>query len=212
MIGGLAIGWACVVASLVMNVESRLVSRRRTRALRSRPSPRWIDACAKSPIVRVVVDVRARRLRRRVDERIRRQVPLAVDLLVVALRAGDTPRNALAACSQHLPAELGNRFGDVVRGHALGETLPSALARLSRSGSIDLDRLRSVLEDAALGVSAIVALERLADDERAALRRRSEARARTVPVRLLFPLVFLVLPAFGLITVVPALEAGLSGV
>jgi len=30
-------------------------------------------------------------------------------------------------------------------------------------------------------------------------------RARTVPVRLLFPLVFLVLPAFGLLTVVPAL-------
>ena len=52
------------------------------------------------------------------------------------------------------------------------------------------------------------ALERLAVEERTPLRRRAEARARKVPVRLLFPLVFLVLPAFGLLTVVPALLAG----
>ena len=37
-----------------------------------------------------------------------------------------------------------------------------------------------------------------------------EARARTLPVKLLFPLVFLVLPAFGLLTVVPALLTALS--
>ena len=36
-------------------------------------------------------------------------------------------------------------------------------------------------------------------------------RARTVPVRLLFPLVFLVLPAFGILTVVPTVAARLSG-
>src|SRR5436190_172863 len=54
------------------------------------------------------------------------------------------------------------------------------------------------------------ALARLAGEERAALRRRAEAHARKVPVRLLFPLVFLVLPAFVLLTVVPGLAAGLS--
>jgi hypothetical protein len=32
-----------------------------------------------------------------------------------------------------------------------------------------------------------------------------------VPVRLLFPLIFLVLPAFGLLTVVPAVLAGIGG-
>ena len=36
-------------------------------------------------------------------------------------------------------------------------------------------------------------------------------RARTVPVRLLFPLVFLVLPAFLLLTVVPVVLASLPG-
>jgi tight adherence protein C len=60
------------------------------------------------------------------------------------------------------------------------------------------------------GAPVGVALARLAVEQRAAVRRRAEARARTVPVRLLFPLVFLVLPAFGLLTVVPALLAGFA--
>jgi hypothetical protein len=47
-------------------------------------------------------------------------------------------------------------------------------------------------------------------EQRTTLRRRAEARARTVPVRLLFPLVFLVLPAFALLTVVPAVLGGLG--
>ena len=41
-------------------------------------------------------------------------------------------------------------------------------------------------------------------------RRRAETRARVLPVKLLFPLVFLVLPAFGLLTVAPALLSALS--
>jgi tight adherence protein C len=61
-----------------------------------------------------------------------------------------------------------------------------------------------------LGAPAGPALTRLAHDVRTDLRRRAEARARTLPVKLLFPLVFLVLPAFGLLTVVPALLSALS--
>jgi len=61
-----------------------------------------------------------------------------------------------------------------------------------------------------LGAPAGPALTRLAREARADLRRRAEARARTLPVKLLFPLVFLVLPAFGLLTVVPALLGALA--
>jgi tight adherence protein C len=52
------------------------------------------------------------------------------------------------------------------------------------------------------------ALARLAAGGRARLRREGLAGARTLPVRLLFPLVFLVLPAFLLLTVGPVLLAG----
>jgi len=73
--------------------------------------------------------------------------------------------------------------------------------------------LRPVLEvllaSERLGAPVGPTLARLAADGRARLRRAALARARTLPVRLLFPLVFLVLPAFLLLTVGPVLLAGL---
>jgi tight adherence protein B len=76
---------------------------------------------------------------------------------------------------------------------ALGMALLALLAASERSGT---------------PVGA--ALVRLAAVTRAQARRRAMARARTVPVRLLFPLVFLVLPAFLLLTVAPVVLASLT--
>ena len=71
--------------------------------------------------------------------------------------------------------------------------------------------LADVLRTSArLGSPAAPALARLAHELRADLRRRAEARARTVPVRLCFPLVGCVLPAFALLTVVPVIVAGIG--
>ena len=54
-------------------------------------------------------------------------------------------------------------------------------------------------------------LARLAAEVRSDVRRRAEARARTVPVRLCFPLVACILPAFALLTVAPAVFGGIRG-
>jgi len=98
---------------------------------------------------------------------------------------------------------------DVERRCALGVTLADSLDSLA-AGEAALAPVADVLAlSARSGAPTADLLERLADEARADLRRRAEAHARRVPVRLLFPLVFLVLPAFGLLTVVPALLAGL---
>ncbi len=79
----------------------------------------------------------------------------------------------------------------------------------------DVPRLQGLTEALAAsdryGAPVGDALDRLAVEERANLRRAAETRARAAPVRLLFPLVLLVLPAFGLLTVVPVLLTGLGG-
>ena len=75
---------------------------------------------------------------------------------------------------------------------------------------VDVGRFRDALATSArLGAPATLVLERLAGDVRADLRRRAEARARTIPVRLCFPLVACVLPAFALLTVAPVVFGGL---
>jgi tight adherence protein C len=136
--------------------------------------------------------------------------------------------DALAAASTAgLSAPLGmRRAAEVVRG-PFREDLEAALR------SVDLgarwrDELRGVAEQAdlpdlrravavitrteTLGSSLATSTIDLADRVRAGRRQRATERARTAPVKMLFPLVFLVLPAFLLLTVVPVLLTTLQSI
>jgi len=138
------------------------------------------------------------------------ELPVALDLLGVAVGAGCTPYLAVEVAARWAPPAVGGRLGAVPRACALGASFTEALDDVAS----ETPRLRpladALLASDRLGAPVGPALARLAAEERAGLRRRAEAEARTVPVRLLFPLVFLVLPAFGLLTVVPTLVGGLT--
>ena len=98
----------------------------------------------------------------------------------------------------------------IVRSTALGSSFDVALQEAAHR-TPTVRRLTETLRTSArLGTPAAAALGRLAQEVRADVRRRAEAHARTVPVRLLFPLVFCVLPAFVLLTVVPVLLDGIA--
>ena len=138
-----------------------------------------------------------------------RTLPLALDVLTVAARAGYTPRLALQATAQWSPPALGRAFGGVEDRCRLGEGFARALDELATHEPILAPVAEALAVAERSGAPTADLLARLADESRAGYRRRAEAHARRVPVRLLFPLVFLVLPAFGLLTVVPALLLGL---
>lgn len=138
------------------------------------------------------------------------ELPVTVDLLAVAVGAGCTPFIAVEVTLRWAPAALAEQLDHVRRDCALGATFADALdAAATRLPSLR-PLVDALLASERYGAPVGAALTRLAAEERAAVRRRAEARARTVPVRLLFPLVFLVLPAFGLLTVVPALLTGFA--
>jgi tight adherence protein C len=164
------------------------------------------------PFVAVVGDVRRRRAIARAAHAVDRELALAVDLLAVAVGAGATPLIALDLAAAWSPAAVGHSFDAVVRRVRVGTSLPDALAVEGRR----MPPLRPLTETLApairLGSPLGPTLARIAADARVAYARRSAARARTVPVRLIFPLVLLVLPAFALLTVVPALVAGWRGI
>lgn len=161
---------------------------------------------------RVTSPLRWWRERRRVRARhraIERTLPLALDVLTVAARAGYTPRLALQATTRWSPAEVGQAFGAVESQCRLGAGLARALDELASREPVLAPVAEALAVAERSGAPTADLLARLADESRAGYRRRAEAHARRVPVRLLFPLVFLVLPAFGLLTVVPALLLGL---
>lgn len=145
------------------------------------------------------------------DEAVEREAPLAADLLAMALEAGLTPYLALEVAARYGPPVTAGRFRAVLAAAAhqrLAEALEAEAARSPASALSALLRVLATSER--LGTPAGPCLSRLAGDGRARLRQAALVRARTVPVRLLFPLVFLVLPAFLVLTVAPVLLAGFT--
>ncbi len=151
---------------------------------------------------------RARRGRQREDE-YARDLAVAVDLVGVGVAAGCTPYLAVQLGGQWAPPLVARSLDSVVQGCALGQSFDDALRDLGTREPAARPLTDTLRTSARLGSPVAPALARLAVDVRADLRRRAETRARTVPVRLCFPLVGCILPAFALLTVVPVVLDGL---
>lgn len=159
---------------------------------------------------RILAAVLARHRSRRDDHALAAELPVTVDLLGVAVGAGCTPYLAVDMATRWAPPLMCARLAGVRDACALGATFADALDALVARASAVRPVADALLASDRLGAPVGPALARLATEQRAELRRRAEAHARRVPVRLLFPLVFVVLPAFGLLTVIPTLLAGFS--
>jgi pilus assembly protein TadC len=161
-------------------------------------------------IGRVVGALRARARARNGAAELARELPVVLDLLGVAVGAGCTPYLAVEVAVRWSPPRTSAALAAVLRARSLGVTFESALDDAAQAAPLLRPVADALLASERLGAPVGPVLARLADEERTALRRRAEAHARRIPVRLLFPLVFLVLPAFVLLTVVPGLAAGLG--
>lgn len=214
-------GWGFVAAAPIVvrarrhNVVARATTLRRGAAprLRSPHRRRWTAGANRSRLGapgRVVRGLLHRGRTRRDDAAIAVELPVAIDILGVAVGAGCTPYLAVEVAARWSPPRLAAGLATVPRACALGDSFAGALDAMAASTPRLHPLTDALLASDRLGAPVGDALARLAAEERSALRRRAEAAARTVPVRLLFPLVFLVLPAFGLLTVVPTLVNGLA--
>jgi type II secretory pathway component PulF len=133
-----------------------------------------------------------------------RDLPVAIDLLRVAVSAGHTVHSAVTAVAKGHDGPVADALGGAVRRHEHGTSLIAELERLPDEVGSWIHPLSTTLVLAARSGSPLVpALERLAELERRRLRRKAEERIRRLPVTLLAPLVGLILPAFIVLTVVP---------
>ncbi|MGH2692007.1 MAG: type II secretion system F family protein [Actinomycetota bacterium] len=139
--------------------------------------------------------------------RVEAAVPDLFDLLAVSVTAGLSPRLALERAPETVRGRLGEILAAVRGDVSLGAPWHGALeAAGKQAGVADLRRLAVTLDRAErLGSPISERLKDLATEVRNERRVRREERARRAPVQMLFPLVFLILPAFVLAAVVPAL-------
>ncbi len=156
--------------------------------------------------------VARRQAERAIAASVERNVAEVVTLIALAVSAGHNLTGALKAATARGegPVELGikHALGRVDRGERLAdalESLPTTLGEPVRpvvAALVSCDRY-----GAPLGAT----LDRLNVDVRVSSRQRAEAAARRLPVRLLFPLVSCILPAFALLTVAPLIAGSLRG-
>ena len=126
-----------------------------------------------------------------------RELPVVIDLVGVAVSAGCTPFHAVEHAARYGPRIAACAARRELQACALGQSFDDALRDLGASVATLRPLADALRTSARLGTPAAPALGRLAAEVRADVRRRAEARARTVPVRLCFPLVAL-RPSAGL--------------
>jgi tight adherence protein C len=155
--------------------------------------------------------LRRRREAQRRARQVREAVPDLIDLFRFAAAGGLTVRLAVEAVAPRASGPLREALDEVRRRVALGDRLADAVGEtLPRVGD-DVRPLAAVLVHAERdGVALGPSLEHIADDARLERRRAAEEEARRLPVRLLFPLVGCILPAFVLLTIVPLLAGSFS--
>ncbi|MFT4009695.1 MAG: type II secretion system F family protein [Nocardioidaceae bacterium] len=136
-------------------------------------------------------------------------VPLSVDLLSVALRAGASTQGALRDVAAAVPSPLAEELAAVVRRLEIG-TDPvlvwEELAKHPQLGPLG----RTLLRCSRSGASVATALARQAEEQWAARRAQVEAQARAVDARASLPLGLCLLPAFVLLGVVPMIAEGFA--
>jgi pilus assembly protein TadC len=135
------------------------------------------------------------------------EIPQLLDLLAAGSSAGLAAPLALRRATDGLVGPLADEVRATVRAVDLGARWRDELEGLAER--LDLPDLRravaALTRTESLGASLAQATSELAASVRQARRAATTERARTAPVKMLFPLVFLVLPAFLLLTVVPVL-------
>lgn len=155
--------------------------------------------------------VRQRRHARRQRELVSRALPNLIDLVILGIRSGLSPTQALTVAAEHAPMPLGSAFDEVQHRLQRGQRVADALQALPELlGPAAASFADSLATADRYGLPLEPVLDRLAVDVRNDRRRLAERHARTLPVRLSFPLVVCTLPSFVLLAIVPAVLGALS--
>lgn len=144
------------------------------------------------------------------QERVSRDLPLAVDLLVACLAAGRPPGAALATVAAALRGPLAKDLRAVAAQLDLGADPLGVWQQLGRDPTLGALG-RSLARASRSGSSVTTALSRCSDDLRRRRHSSAQAQARSVGVRAAGPLGLCFLPAFVIVGIVPTI-VGLFGV
>ncbi|HEX5245714.1 MAG TPA: type II secretion system F family protein [Gaiellaceae bacterium] len=139
-------------------------------------------------------------------ERIRSELPDALDLLAVSVEAGLGLDGAIAKLTEHMQGALVDEFALTLGEMRIGETRSEALKKLAeRVPAPEVSAfVRSVIQAEQLGISLGRILRVQAADSRLRRQAAAEERAMKAPIKMLFPTALFIFPAMFVAILGPA--------
>jgi tight adherence protein C len=149
-----------------------------------------------------ILTIRTRQRR----ERIRSELPDALDLLAVSVEAGLGLDGAIAKLTEHMHGALVDEFALTLGEMRIGEGRPEALKKLAeRVPAPEVAAfVRSVIQAEQLGISLGRILRVQAADSRLRRQAAAEERAMKAPIKMLFPTALFIFPAMFVVILGPA--------
>ena len=145
------------------------------------------------------------RVARKRREQIEKDLPDLIDLIVVTLEAGlsfpQSLRLAATKIREPLASEVRLTLQEQNMGLTLVEALENFLVRIDTPGVRMF--ARSIAQGETMGVSTGQIMRNLAIELRKRRRAYAEERAQKAPVKMLFPIAFLIMPSLFMILLVP---------
>ena len=156
-------------------------------------------------VPRIIVQSRGKRRQTEIDY----QLPELIDLLVVTVEAGVGFTGSLRIAGERIGGVLGEELGLTLQEQKMGLTTNEALANMLERVETPGMRsfIRSILQGETLGVSIGQILRNVALEMRKRRRALAEERAQKAPIKILFPLIFMIFPAIFVIILAPAVYA-----
>jgi tight adherence protein C len=141
----------------------------------------------------------------RLDD-IDRQLPELIDLLTATIEAGLGFSASLSLISERFTGPLGDELRLTMKQQTLGMSIQQALGDMAER--CDTQSMRSFVRTAGrgetLGVSIGPVLRELSSDQRRRRRQAAREKIQKAPVKMIFPLMFLIMPALMIVLMFPA--------
>ena len=139
-------------------------------------------------------------------DRIRAELPDALDLMAVSVEAGMGFDGAISKLTDHMEGPLADEFALTLNEIRIGEARPDALKKLAdRTDTPELNSfVRSIIQADQLGISLGRILRVQATDSRLKRQAAAEEKAMKAPIKMLFPTVLFIFPAMFLVILGPA--------
>ncbi|KQO41955.1 MULTISPECIES: type II secretion system F family protein [unclassified Aeromicrobium] len=141
------------------------------------------------------------------QEDIQKALPDLLDQIVISLEAGVGFEAALAKAGERGSGPLNDELVRLMQDMSLGMSRKEAYLSLADRTSVDELRAfcKAVVQAEEFGVSIASVVRSQAKEMRLSRRRRAEAKAQQVPVKILIPLMTCILPVLFAIVLGPAI-------